>query len=75
MRVAAYGLVEDALPALRKRLRGNKAVITGGTIEHADALLAMFAREASPEFKTIIEELREDLMDGLLIEQLGFSRK
>jgi hypothetical protein len=75
VRVAAYRLVEESLPALRTRLRGKKAVITGGTIEHAAALLALFAREASPEFKTIIEALQEDLAHGSLMEKLGFVRE
>jgi hypothetical protein len=75
VRVAAHLLVKEVLPVMQTRLRGKKAVIAGGTIEHAAALLALFAREASPEFKTIIEELREDLMAGSLMEKLGFVRE
>jgi hypothetical protein len=75
LRAAAYRLVEESLPALRTRLRGKKAVITGGTIEYAAALLTLFAREASPEFRTIIEALQEDLVHGSLMEKLGFVRE
>ncbi len=75
VRVAAYSLVKEMLPVLQNRLRGKRAVITGGTVEHADALLALFAQEASPGFKTIIEALQEDLVRGSLIEHVGFLRK
>jgi hypothetical protein len=75
LRVASYRLVEDALPMMQARLQGNKAVITGGIIEHAAAVLAMFAREASPEFKGILESLIEDLVHGSLMESLGFVRR
>jgi hypothetical protein len=75
LRVASYRLVEDALPMMQARLQGKKAVITGGIIEHAAAVLAMFAREASPEFKGILESLIEDLVHGSLMESLGFVRK
>jgi len=74
-RVAAYSLVKEALPVMQSRLRGERAVIESGTRAHADAMLALFEREASPEFKKIIEGLREDLLHGSLIVKLGFSRE
>ncbi len=74
-RVAAYSLVKEALPAIQSRLRGERAVIESGTRAHADAMLALFEREASPEFKKIIAGLRESFMQGSLIEKLGFSQK
>ena len=73
VRVAAYSLVKEALPVIQSRLKGEKVGINRGTVVHAAELLALFAREASPEFKGVIEALREDLMHGSLIEQCGFS--
>jgi hypothetical protein len=75
VRVTAYSLVQEVLPAIQSRIRGAKAGVDSGTIVHATELLAMFAREASPEFKTIIEALREDLVHGSLMEKLGFVRE
>lgn len=73
VRVAAYRLVQEVLPLIQSRFRGEPAVINRSSVAHAGELLALFAREASPEFKGVLEELREDIMQGLLIEELGFA--
>jgi hypothetical protein len=75
VRVAAYSLAKEALPVIQSRLRGERAGIDSVTRAHADQLLALFAREASPELKKVIAGLRESFMQGSLIEKLGFSRK
>jgi hypothetical protein len=74
-RVAAYSLVKEVLPVLQLQCRGKKAVIDSGTVAQAADVLALFAHEASPEFKLILEAVREDLTHGSLIEQLGFVRR
>lgn len=75
VRVAAYRLVQEVLPLIQSRLRGEPAVINRSSVAHAAELLALFAHEASPEFKGVMEVLRDDIMHGALIEGLGFARE
>jgi hypothetical protein len=75
VRVAAYSLAKEVLPVIQSRLSGERAGLDSGTRAHADQLIALFAREASPELKKVIASLRESFMQGSLIEKLGFSRE
>jgi len=75
VRGAAYTLVKEVFPVIQSRLKGEQAGVNRGTVRRAAELLTMFSREASPELKRVIEALRDDLLNGSLIEELGFLRK
>jgi hypothetical protein len=72
LRIRAYSLVKELFPVLQSTLRGEPAQVSTSTVIHGDQLLSLFAREASPGLKKVIEAVREGLVSGLLLETCGF---
>jgi len=73
LRIRAYSLVKELLPVIQSRLRGVPAQISSSTVIHGDQVLSLFAREASPSLKRVIETIREALVSGSLLETCGFT--
>lgn len=73
LRIRAYSLLKELLPAVQLRLVGKQARISSSTFTQGDELLSLFAQRASPALKAIVDDIRQALLSGSLFDACGFS--
>jgi hypothetical protein len=75
LRVRTMGVLDALLPEIESILQGEEAVLSGRMVRKIDRLLDAFAKKASPELQSLIEDVKAELGNKDTMMLFGISQQ
>ena len=75
LRVRTAGVLARVQPDVNALLAGKHITVTGVLLDQMEALLDAFEAQASPGLKTVLEQVKKEMREGTLFEELGITVK
>ena len=75
LRVRTMGVLDALVPEIESILQGEEAVLSGRMVRKIDRLLDAFAKKASPELQSLIEDVKAELGNKDTMMLFGISQQ
>ena len=73
LRARTAGVLARLRPEVKALLAGRHIRVSGAMLDGMEALLDSFAVQASPGLHTVIEQMKGEMREGTLFQELGIT--